>query len=293
MSRSRRIKRTGRGFPGDGGSTGLRRSALPFLVFAACALLVSALIPSSLRADTDKLSFEQKVELLQGMSAEFAVAKVTLPRSRKPLRFYENGTWDVDQWDEANFKEGPAARPGDQVQITKMDIDDDKITIQLNDGTKKGSWLDRIQVGMGNQTVPVTKQQPNAAAGTTIEVRFEDSIAGVDTERLKEILAPLMDFDERSATELYIESLPPPVQEAIKDERAIEGMDHDQVLLALGRPRDKVREYKDNTDFEEWIYGRPPGVIRFIKFVNGHVVEIQESFAGLGGAIVQPPPPDN
>ncbi len=288
MSRIRRMKRPNRVVLGS-----LLGSALPIPAVLVCALVVCALIPSSLRADTNKLSFEQKVELLQGMSAEFAIAKVTLPRSDKPLRFYEDGTWDVDQWDEANFKEGPAARPGDQVQITKMEIDDDKITIQLNDGSKKGSWLDRIQVGMGNQTVPVTKRQPNAGAGTTIEVRFEDSIAGVDTDRLKEILTPLMDFDKRTATELFIETLPPPVQEAIKDERAIEGMDHEEVLLALGRPRDKVREYKDNVDYEEWIYGQPPGVIKFIKFANGHVVEINESFAGLGGAIVQPPPPDN
>ena len=282
MSRIRRMKPTTQ-----------VRSALPLLALLVCALLVCALIPSSLRADTNKLSFEQKVELLQGMSAEFATAKITLPRSRKPLRFYEDGTWDVDQWDEANFKEGPAARPGDLIQITKMDIDDDKITLELNDGTKKGSWLDRIQIGMGNTTVPVTQRQPNAAAGTSIEVRFKDSIEGVDTDRLKEILKPLLDFDKRTATELYIESLPPPVQEAIKDERAIEGMDHEEVLLALGRPRDKVREFKNNTDYEEWIYGRPPGVIKFVKFANGHVVEIHESFAGLGGAIVPPPPPDD
>lgn len=248
---------------------------------------------ATLHADTDKLSMEQKIELLRGLQSEYALAKVVLPRSRKALKFYENGTWDQKGWDEANYKMGPAARPGDMVQITGIDIDDDKITIELNDGTPKQSFWDRIQIGTGNQTVPLSSGRTNAAAGTSIEVRFDRSIEGVDSERVKEILATILDFDQRTATEQYVETLPEPVQAAIKEERAIEGMDSEQVILALGRPVRKVRETKDDIEYEDWIYGAPPGVVTFVTFANGEVVEVQEMYAGLTGNVVDIPGPDS
>ena len=52
---------------------------------------------------------------------------------------------------------------------------------------------------------------------------------------------------------------PDPVQEAIKQKKAIEGMDRDQVLLALGKPRHKERATdKEGTEIEDWIFGEPP-----------------------------------
>ena len=44
------------------------------------------------------------------------------------------------------------------------------------------------------------------------------------------MLAPILDFEKRSATEQAIESLPPEIQTAVKEKRAIEGMDRDQVI---------------------------------------------------------------
>lgn len=269
-------------------------------VIAAGALSAALLVPATLRGDTNKLEFDQKIELIQGLSAEFATAVVTLPRADGGLEIHENGTWDEEAWEKTRIAEGTAARPGDMVQITHVDFDDDKLTIELNDGSKqKKSIWDRISIGMGSggQTTPITQQQrgpqrTNAQIGTTIELRFEDSIAGVTSERVKELLKPVLDFDAHTATELYVETLPPPVQEAIQEERAIVGMDFEQVQLALGRPRSKVREYREGTDYEEWIYGQPPGVIRFIVFANQRVVEVKEEFAGMGGTFVQIDSPD-
>ena len=90
---------------------------------------------------------------MRGLSAEYATAKVMLPRSRKALPFEENGTWDKKKWEDAVRKDGPAARPGDMVQVTKVDVDDDAITLQLNNGLKKkGSWRDRVQISLGGVT---------------------------------------------------------------------------------------------------------------------------------------------
>ena len=107
---------------------------------------------------------------------------------------------------------------------------------------------------------------------------------------VKKILAPIFDFEKRSATELYTETLPPEVQEAIKEKRAREGMNRDQVLLALGRPENKIRESKDGMDTEDWIFGRPPGKITFVTFHNNKVVKVKETYAGLGAEAAAPLP---
>ena len=80
----------------------------------------------------------------------------------------------------------------------------------------------------------------------------------------------------RSATEQFVETLPPEVQAAVKEKRAIEGMDRDQVLLALGKPRTKVRETKEGVDEEDWIYGLPPGKVTFVTFANGKVLRVKD-----------------
>ena len=100
------------------------------------------------------------------------------------------------------------------------------------------------------------------------------------------MLAPILDFEKRSATEQLVETLPPEVQAAVKEKRAIEGMDREQVLLALGKPRTKVRETKDGVDTEDWIYGLPPGKVTFITFANGKVSRVKDTYAGLGGETV-------
>ena len=73
------------------------------------------------------------------------------------------------------------------------------------------------------------------------------------------------------------------------EKKAIEGMDKDQVLLALGRPLRKSRENKDGVDFEDWIYGQPPGRVTFVTFSGPKVVKIKETYAGLGGTIAETP----
>mgnify|MGYP000434847126 CR=1 FL=1 len=123
-----------------------------------------------------------------------------------------------------------------------------------------------------------------------ILVIHQGKITGVGSEAamtvpadIKKMLAPVLDFEKRSATEQYVEQLPPEVQAAVKEKRVIEGMDRDQVLMAVGKPRTKIRETKDGTETEDWIYGLPPGKVSFVTFANGKVTRVKDSYAGLGG----------
>jgi len=234
----------------------------------------------------EKLTSEQRVEILRGMFAEYATAKTFLPKSKKPLEYKSTGEFDKAEWQEIGKQLGPAARPGDLVQVTKVDIGDDKIVFEINGGAKgKRKWYQNVEVGTGNRTTPINSQQNTAApGGTTIALLFPKEVPGIQASELKKMLAPILDFEKRSATEQVIETLPPEVQAAVKEKRAIEGMDRDQVLMALGKPRTKVRETKEGTDEEDWIYGQAPGKVTFVTFANGKVTRVKETYAGLGGS---------
>lgn len=235
----------------------------------------------------DKLEFDQRVQIVRGLTAEYATAKILLPRSKKPLDFASNGTWDKTKWQEAAQSLGPAARAGDLVQITKVEIEKDKLVLEINGGMKGGrKWYDNVQVGMGNRTTPIRGNQTAAPGGTTIALVFDKETPALEASEFKKMLAPILDFERRTATEQLIDTLPPEVQAAVKEKRAIEGMDREQVVLALGKPRSKVRETKDGTDEEDWIYGLPPGKVTFVTFANGKVVRVKDSYAGLGGQTV-------
>jgi len=174
-----------------------------------------------------------------------------------------------------------------------VEIEDDKIIFEINGGMKGGrKWYERIEVGMGTRTTPIGGYGHSPApSGTTIALEFPKSSPPRSSAEVKKMLAPLMDFEKRSATEQYVETLPEPIQAAIKENRAVEGMNQEQVILALGKPERKIRETKDGEELEDWVYGRPPGRIVFVTFKGSKVVRVKEAYAGLGGSVAPPLPP--
>ncbi len=249
------------------------------------------LIALPLCADQKKLTDDQRVEILRGMSAEYAKVAAPLPRSKKPLDFPSDGKFDKQQWADAAKQFGPAGRIGDTVQITKVTIEKDAIILEINGGMRaKGSWKDHVQVGMGGQMNPINNgQNTTAPSGTTVAVRFGEPIGSLTSADLKKILAPVLAFERQTVTEQYVDTIPVEFKKAIEEKKPIEGMDRDQVRLALGPPTHKSRETKDGVDYEDWIYGIPPGKIMFVTFSGAKVVKVKETYAGLGGSISDAP----
>jgi hypothetical protein len=250
-------------------------------------LMVCWALAPALPAKQRKLTFEERVAIVRGLTAEYATAKLLIPRSKNPLKVDDSGVYDKEQWESMKAENGPAARQGDLVQVTKVEIEGDRIKLELNNGWKKGpKWYERIEVGVGGgtRTTPVSRGgMPVAQAGTLLSLEFPGGVPPMDAPEFKKMLAPILDFEQRSATEQYVANLPPEIREAIENKRALEGMDRDQVLLALGRPRNKVRETKEGEDLEDWIYGQAPGRIVFVTFgSNGKVAKVKETYAGLG-----------
>jgi hypothetical protein len=256
------------------------------------AFLAAAHLPHL--AAGEKLTDEQRIALIRGLTAEYATAKVPLPRSRKLLTVDTTGKYDKKAWEAAAQQYGPAARVGDLVQVTRIEIDDDKIVFEINGGFNSGKkkWYQRIEVGTGTRTTPVVKgSDSNAPAGTSVALLFHKPVPPIPADEIKKMLAPVLDFEKRTVAETYIESLPPEIKQAVKEKRAIVGMDRDQVLYALGKPVRKIREVKEGEETEDWIYGQPPGKMVFVTFTGAKVTRVREDYAGLGSEAPNITPP--
>jgi hypothetical protein len=252
---------------------------------AGAAFVVLGLLGTlAARASEPKITDEDRVEILRGLMAEYAKAKVTLPRSSHELPLESTGQWDKAKWAElAKGQPGPAARVGDLVQITKVTFDTEKIVLEINGGTK-AKWRNHVEIGMGGATQPLAKSDANAPGGTYIALLFHQPLPPMQTADIKKMLAPVLDFEKTSVTQNLIDTLPPEQQKAVRDNRVIVGMNRDAVLLAMGRPRLKSRETdSDGLETEDWVYGEAPGKITFVTFANSKVIRVKEEYADLGG----------
>jgi hypothetical protein len=250
-------------------------------------LVIAATLAASLTAQA-KLTEEQRATIIRDLMAEYGTAKILIPRSKKPLPLSPEGVVEEEQvWAEALEKFGPAARLGDLAQITKVEFKKDQLVLELNYGLSGGrKWWHRIQVSGTSQVSTVGQgQDTHAPGGTTIALVFEDEIPAKSADEFKQMLKPILDFEQRSATELYLDKLPEKFKDAIEQKRVVNEMDRDMVLLAKGRPVKRVRNFKDGVETEDWIYGQPPGNMVFITFQDGKVVSIKEAYANVGGEV--------
>jgi len=259
-------------------------------VTAACAVLLAGTLPIVAADKQPRITDDDKVEILRGLMAEYAKTRVTLPRTKKPLPFESTGQYDRAKWAELGRDQGPAARVGDMVQITRISFDSDKIVLELNGGIHHGSWKDHVQIGMGPSMTPISQGQAVPTLGTYLAIEFHQPLPPLDTDGIKKMLASIFSFDKNTAAASYLDTLPPEQQQAIKEKRVIAGMDRDGVLLAMGKPRLKDRETKDGVETEDWIYGEPPGKVTFITFSGSKVIKVRDEWASLGGSSAAPLP---
>ncbi len=256
--------------------------------FAPIAVLI-LLVP--LAPAADKLTFEDRVELTRGLMAEYGTVKVLLPRSKKPLEFNSDGTYDKKAWSLIARESGPAARHGDSVEITRLIIESDRLILEINGGFKGGrKWYQGVQIQgpMSGQPTTVGNGDSNAPGGTSIAVLFHKPLEAMKSTDVKKMLAPILDFDKHTVTELYADTLSPEVKKAIIDKRVSEGMTRDQVIMSLGHPVYKSRETKDGFETEDWVYGAAPGKITFVTFEGDKVIKVKVDYAGLGTQVSDP-----
>jgi hypothetical protein len=240
------------------------------------------------------LSIDNRLAIERSMTAEYATLKVVLPHAKKPLVIHPDGSFDQQAWGDKVIDNGPSGNVGDEVQITRVLIKPKKIIFVINGGGRHGHWWEHIQVGMGGAMTPISTNQSGQQQqqGSRVALVFPHGVPPLDAAQIRQMLSGVFDFSKHSAAELYFDRLPAPVKKAIKEKRAIKGMNRDEVVMALGNPHDKSRQTKSNGDqIESWVYGTPPGKMTFVTFDEGKVTEIKESYAYLGGRTSPPLPP--
>ncbi len=254
-------------------------------------LVLTLSVPIALHADQKKLTDDQRVEILRGLSAEYAKCKVPLPKSAKPLDFQSDGTWDKQHWADLYKQLGPPAASATWCRSPKSRS---KKTKSFSKSTtarapRAAGRTTCLSAWAATRRRSTAAMQANAPSGTTIALKFGEPIGTLTSADVKKIMAPVLEFDKQTVTEQYVDTIPPEFKQAIAEKKPIEGMDRDQVRMALGQPVRKSREMKDGVEIEDWIYGNPPGKVMFVTFAGPKVIKVKETYAGLGGSIADSP----
>lgn len=250
---------------------------------AALLILPPASEADAKKASDSRLTMESRVWILRTLQSEAATVRKPLPRGDKGLPLDSNGTIDEKELLRLTTNNGVAIRAGEVVQITKLQFKKDAIVLEINGGGRqKRKWYERIEVGMGGSTRPVnTGQSMEPPQGSSIVLNFGREIPDITVDDVKQMLDPVLDFSRRSAGVMFIETLPKEIQEAIKNNQVLKGMNRDMVLAARGRPDRKIRERRGNADVEDWIYGVAPAKITFVTFDGDEVIEVKEYTPGI------------
>jgi hypothetical protein len=218
------------------------------------------------------------MDLMRLFTADLVYIRTSFPMGRKGLML-KNGVVSPSgaelQQDLAIW--GPAVKAGDQARISAVTIKDDRIRFEINGGpVKKKKWYEHIQVAGAGGVAQASPSDENAnPRGSYVDLLFDHYVPEMNAEQLQKLLWPVFDFDSKTALEAYLETVPPKVQDAIKNHKVLVGMNREMVTYSKGRPPKKVREKDGDTEYEEWIYGEPPQDVEFVRMVGDEVVRVE------------------
>jgi hypothetical protein len=270
-----------------------RRRQQQFWLAAFLSLLVCALAAPCIQAQAkpaspanssqaEKMTNQTRLQVIRSLQSERVFARVLFPQGEKGLKI-KNGV--VSPSDMAIAQQvaefGPAAKPGDRCVITNVDIKEKEIIFEINGGPKKkGKWYQHIQIsGNGGASAPLPgtpSPQSLDAHGSVVTLEFDKYVPEMSGDDVRAMLAPVFDFKALTASEAYQKTLSPKLQEAIKDHKILVGMDKEMVMYAKGRPQQRIRDKDDHgQDYEEWIYGKPPEEVDFVRFKGNEVARLE------------------
>jgi hypothetical protein len=242
--------------------------------------------PTSIQLSDQKLDSKTRGELLRIMEAEEAFTMRALPLGHKGITLRANGGVTPDGSDYLTMikQNGVSAKPGARVHVSNIRIEGDKVILDLNGGPdKKHHWLQHISVG--NDRMGQLAPSEDDPVGARVTLLFPKYVPEMTGQQMKALLSPLLDFSLKSPLEAYTDTLPPLLRDAVKDHKVLVGMDRDMVLYALGEPDRKLHEDgPDGWNYEEWIYGRPPADVKFVRFAGDRVTRME--IAGTGKELI-------
>jgi hypothetical protein len=225
-----------------------------------------------------ELSPKTRIEIERVMQAEQGFAMRPFPRGHKGLTLVANGKLEPAGEAYLNMvvSDGLCAKPGDRLVVTDIKIERNRMVFDLNGGPDfKHRFLRHIQIGAdpdyGNSVVP-DEADPT---GARLSLVFKDHVPEMTGADVKALLAPLISFDVKTPIQAFTDTLPDPLKEAILSHQVWVGMSTDMVLYAKGQPQNKTREMDGQEPFEEWIYGKPPQDVDFVRINGNRVIRVE------------------
>jgi hypothetical protein len=229
--------------------------------------------------ETPEEQQQSRLLLIRDLDGEYAKALQPLAGGKESFKIPVGKPLDLQHLqDFVRLHGGPAANPGDTIQITKIDFQGKGVLFEFNGGgRKKFHWREHLSIGMGNTPDPETGSHPGEGVGGSLFLDYGRQLPPLTSAELRQELSSLLDFSKQSATKNWVDTLPPEFKEGVEDHHAVVGMDEDTVIAALGHPDRKVRSRdEDGNDTEDWIYGSPPAKTVFVTFIAGKVSKVKE-----------------
>lgn len=268
------------------------RHRFPLSVFAAlllagvCALAAPPALAQASKSSNpntaEKMTPQTRMLVIRSLQSERVFARIMFPQGDKGIKIKNGVVSPSDMAIAQQVSEfGAAAKPGDRCVITDVLVKENEVLVDINGGPKKHQkWYQHIEVvGMGGGSTPLPggpSPQSLDAHGSRVTLEFDKYVPEMTGDQVRALLAPVFDFKALTQAEAYEKTLPPKVQEAIKNHQILVGMDKEMVMYAKGRPPKKVRDKDEKgQDYEEWIYGNPPEEVDFVRFKGNEVARLE------------------
>lgn len=225
-------------------------------------------------------------ELVRDLEAEQGFAHRALPLG-DTVTLIANGNMTPvgDAYREMIYKKGQSAGAGDRVEISTVTVKGDRILLDVNGGRYlKHRFMRHVELN----DAPVVAQNADEVTGFRIALVFEGGVPEISAPEVKALLDPLIDFGVKTSNEAYANTLPDFLKDAIAHHDVLVGMNQRMVVSAMGAPESKIREHEDGSDsrtYEEWIYGKVPQTVHFIRIENDRVIQVKTAELGKPIAI--------
>jgi len=256
------------------------------LLLAAACVCVPLLAKAQTAKPADssqpeKMTSQTRIMVIRSLQSERVFARILFPQGNKGIKIKNGVVSPTDMVIAQQVSEfGAAAKPGDRCVITDVKVTDKDIILEINGGTKKHQkWYQHIQVVGGGGAVPVPggpSPQSLDSHGSAVTLEFDKYVPELNGDQVRALLAPVFDFKALTPAEAYQKTLSPKLQAAIRDHKILVGMDKEMVTYAKGRPQQRIRDKDERgQDYEEWIYGKPPEEVEFVRFKGNEVARLE------------------
>ena len=239
--------------------------------------------PTHVPLAKSELDAKTRLELIRLLQAEQGFAMRPFPSGHKGLTLAANGKLEPagEGYLQMATSYGLSAKPGDRVVLTDVKIEHTRIVFDLNGGPDpKHRLLRHIEIGTGPVMNPAVQDDGQEPVGARLSLTFEGHVPELTGAEVKALLAPLISFDVKTPVQAYTDTLPPRLKEAILNHHVLVGMSSDMVLFAKGPPEGKTREMEGQMPFEEWIYGKPPKDVEFVRINGNRVIRLEVAKMG-------------